>query len=154
MARATNPEPLTANVRYTGSIWVAVVDTPQGKLEASHRRSTKAFARLESIAREKLGERTTLKPHYHIPKEWEAEYKVFVKKLQLYKELEPYIMETRGRLALGLTETGMPGDLVAPLVGVSPQRLGRILDDLAHGKPAYGVRGRPKSKSEDDGGDE
>ena len=142
---------LQADIKWVDGQWNATVATPDGeKVSVPARSPTKAFNRLQ-IQLESQGHSVEVEPKYHVPRPIADRYNNFSKKLKLFMELKEFVLPERAEIAKIFTyEYNMPLSVVSKLIGLSPARLGVLLDKMAAGKPVVGRLGRPKRNVEDD----
>lgn len=153
---------IVADVRYENGNWVAHPTSPEGqrladlvdangeRIIGQARSPTRALSRLQ-LALENAGHSATVSPKWNVPTPHLARYNKFAKDLAKWLELTESVVPERVDLAQIFTdEYNMPLNVVAELVGLSPPRLGVLLDKLAAGKPLASKRGRPKRDDEED----
>ena len=156
-ARTTRIDQIRADLKWDDRErrWVATAtaSTASGnkRLQAPGVSTTKALHRLNALFEEAHEGAFELEPKVHIPEARKSEHDVFVKRLTAFQAEKVWITDKRCELAIAFVKDyHMPTRLVAPLLGMSPQRLGRVLADFEMGK-TYGPVGRPrKQRGEDD----
>ncbi len=158
MTRA-KPKQIGADVKWENGVWVAHPNSPTGeryvnedgeKIIGQGRSPTKALSRLAAEL-ESAGFSVTVEPKWHVPTPYLARYNKFSKELAQWLMLTKTVVPERAELAqIFVKEYDMPLAVVGELVGLSPPRVGVLLDNMATGKPVMGKRGRPKRDADED----
>jgi len=158
MARASKePDQIKAVLKWEESNrqWVATGQAVGAngvkRLSAPGLSTTKALHRLSVMFEEVHVGPFELIPDVHVPPAKQEDFNNFVKRLKVWKTEGAWIVKKRLELAITFVKDHhMPTRTVAPMLGMSPARLGKLLTDFEMGvKPTRGV-GRPPKDMQDD----
>lgn len=160
MARAVPSKPveIKATLKWDDKArhWIASGSATSAsgvkRLVAPGASTTKALHRLTVLFEETHEGAFELVPDVHVPAAFHEEFNSFVKRLKVWKSEGAWIAKKRIELAIAFVKDhNMPARIVAPMLGMSPARLGRLITDYEMGvAPSRGVGRPPKEKSEED----
>ncbi|MDB4989316.1 MAG: hypothetical protein JWN04_4494 [Myxococcaceae bacterium] len=157
MARATNKtETIKVTLKWEDERrqWIAT-GTATGanggkRLQAPGPSTTKAMHRLTTMIEEVQQGPFEIEPDVHVPAKRQRHFDEFVKRYKLWKAESEWIVTNRMELALAfVNEYQMPQRTVAPMLGMSPARLGKLISDHELGITRQ-PRGRPSKEGFDD----
>ena len=144
---------LATDVKYdaTEERWVASALDSSGKTSSVKAKSpTQAVRRLTTVLEKDYERPLILEPRLHVPREEQAAYNEFERKLRQFLELRDYINKARKELGFRFVDKyDMPITTVAPLLGLSAQRFGMLKQEWEMGITRGSV-GRPRKNQDDE----